>query len=101
MPMLMMDVGKMGMAVPKGRMLMLVHMRFGSVPPLAMLVLMMLIVLMRVRMRMRMRLMHVCVEHEPVAHRGRTELLSWHGSARDGQQTFRGLIQINIHPRLR
>jgi hypothetical protein len=54
------------------------------------------------------------LEHEPVAHRlttgllaseepprGRTELLSWHGSARDGQQTFRGLIQINIHPRLR
>ena len=45
MPVLMMDVGKMGMVVPKRLMLMLVRMRFGSVPPLAVLVLMMLIVL--------------------------------------------------------
>ena len=61
MPMLVMDVGKMGMVVPKRLMQMLVHMRFGSVPPLAMLVLMVLIVLMRVRMRQRLVHVHVFV----------------------------------------
>ena len=45
MPMLVVDIGKMGMMMPKRLMLMLVRMRFGSVPPLAVLVLMMLIVL--------------------------------------------------------
>ena len=46
MAVLMMNVGKMGMVVPKGLMPMLVRMRLGSVPLLAMLVLMVLIMLM-------------------------------------------------------
>ena len=46
MPVLMMNVGKMGMVVPKRLMPMLVRMRLGSVPGLAMVVLVVLIVLM-------------------------------------------------------
>ena len=48
MPVLMMDVGKMGMVVPNRLVPMLMHMRLGPIPLLAMLVLMVLIVLMRV-----------------------------------------------------
>lgn len=51
------------------------------------------------RLALRRWARELLASEEPL--RGRTELLSWHDSARDGQQTFRGLIQINIHPRLR
>ena len=46
MPVLMMDVGKMGMVVPDRLVPMLMYMRPGSIPLLVMLVLMVLIVLM-------------------------------------------------------